>query len=92
MALNEHGHGVVEDTQHSLSRIADLLPVTGSHHHRQLPPQPPGRRQVEPDGLASADALSRRSLPELTYRVELSRLRTTSVNRRLGKHGKELTE
>jgi hypothetical protein len=42
--------------------------------------------------LASADALSRRSLPELTYGVELSRLWTASVNRRLGEHGKELPE
>jgi hypothetical protein len=42
--------------------------------------------------LASADALFSRSLTELTDSLELSRLRTTAVDCRLGEHGKELPE
>jgi hypothetical protein len=74
-----------------LGSIAHILPVAGSHDHRQLAPQAQAADSVEPDGLPSPDALFRRSLPE-PHTVEFSRLRTTSVDRRLGEHGKELSE
>ena len=60
VAFGERRDGVIDNVENRSCRCAYRLAITGAHHHRQLLPQPPRRRQVQLHQPSRRDALLRR--------------------------------
>jgi hypothetical protein len=84
MALDQGPHGVVDHPQDSLRGGTNLVSVARLHYHRDVLPQPPGRRKIQVDRLISVDTLLGRESTKSPNCGKLALLGTPARKGRVG--------